>query len=561
MIGLPHWPNPKRKSRADGMDGELCVIPRVNCQLSPVMLHGGNTDTGRSFALSALWNKARTFFPRKWPHPSHLGWTVLITALITSWIDFGRLHEFRNSDSIVPVLVSLVRWTPFYWEQNRIGMLIPLLAAPLHSPFANLLFQTWLGTFAGLLASFLLLRYVVGNRPTWLAAGTIANLTVLYLWPLWMQCDWFVTQPYGVSLTLALSAFILLERASVLRWTLAIVLMLLAHWVNIAVFTLLVPLALLHYLLEKQQSDLTRLLPCLSLGALGGRLIMQTSPYQSTHLDLIRPAEWPSAWAHLFRAAHKMMPPNPFQLLWLIIPAVTAVVLLLVLPTLQARRHFQIAAVLGAAGLMNWLFVGTIIWVRSNSYDPRYVYPALLFGMAALAVLEVPPLEMAVGSNRALTILAILIFVTVGYRYGRPSVAQVRRAVDQHFGYMTEEILNTRATVVAGNYWTVWLAVFHADLVLYQRGEQGVVYGLTERSSVTDPLWADIPRDQLCVAVPVGDVQASKYMDRVHIHFTQVEHHDTVNIFKLGDESSCQRSSKIEPPLQWLYRHLREQID
>lgn len=526
-----------------------------------MMSHKRAIDRGRSSALSALWNKARSSFPPKWPHPSSLGWAILIAALIAGWIDFGRLLHFANSDSIMPVLASLVRWSPFFWGQNRYGMLIALLAIFIHSPFANLLFQAWLSTFAGLLASFLLLRYVVGNGPTWFAAGAVVNLTALSVVPPLYQLDWFCNQPYGVSLTLALSAFILLEKVSGVRWTLAIVLILLAHWVNIALPMLLVPLVVLHYLMERKQPDLSRLLPCLSLGALGGWLLMRIAPYPgSTSGGLIPPSEWPGALARLVRTTHEFLLPHAFQLLWLI-PAVAAVTLLLVLPSFRARRYFQIAAVLAATGLMNWLLIGTTRWLQMNHYCPRYTYPALLFGMAGLAVLEVPALEMGVGSKRALAILAILTFATVSYRYGWPSVEQVRRDLDQRFGRMTEQILATRATVIAGDYWAVWPAVFHANLALHDRGRRELVYGLTYRSSVTDSLWADIPQDELCVAAPVGDAQARGYMALAGIRFTRVENHDTVDIFKLADDSSCHQSSKTKTPQQWLYEHLHERTD
>ena len=41
-------------------------------------------------------------------------------------MSLGRLHEFHSADSILPVLVSLPRWTPFFWQQDRFGMLVPL---------------------------------------------------------------------------------------------------------------------------------------------------------------------------------------------------------------------------------------------------------------------------------------------------------------------------------------------------------------------------------------------------------------------------------------------------
>ena len=91
-------------------------------------------------------------------------WTVTVLAAL--WIDFGAFHRLHNSDSIVPVLVSLFRWTPFYWEQDRLGMLVPLLAIPFRNPLANLLAQSAFNVFCGLAAFFLCARYVV--RRAWL---------------------------------------------------------------------------------------------------------------------------------------------------------------------------------------------------------------------------------------------------------------------------------------------------------------------------------------------------------------------------------------------------------
>ena len=66
---------------------------------------------------------------------------MVLAALLAVWIDLSPIHRFHNSDSLIPVLMSLDRWTPFYWEQNRFGMLVPLLALPFRDPFANLLVQ------------------------------------------------------------------------------------------------------------------------------------------------------------------------------------------------------------------------------------------------------------------------------------------------------------------------------------------------------------------------------------------------------------------------------------
>jgi hypothetical protein len=124
--------------------------------------------------------------------------------------------------------------------------------------------------------------------------------------------------------------------------------------------------------------------------------------------------------------------------------------------------------------------------------------------------------------------------------------------------HMTGEILATRAMVLAGDYWTVWPAVFHANLVLSERGEHEIIYGLTNRSFVTDPLWVDVPRDQLCVAAPVRDIGSPEHQEEVlymagaGFHFSRIERHDTLDIFELGDLSRCNRYSKRDP--RWFRR-------
>src|SRR5437868_1336805 len=103
---------------------------------------------------------------------------LAICALTALWIDFTRLHLGQNSDSIVPILVSLQRWTPFYWEQSRFGMLVPLLALPFRHPLANLLVQDFLMIFAGLAAIGLLVRFFVRSQ-AWFAAACLSCLVFL----------------------------------------------------------------------------------------------------------------------------------------------------------------------------------------------------------------------------------------------------------------------------------------------------------------------------------------------------------------------------------------------
>ena len=140
-----------------------------------------------------------------WPH-------LLACCVLAVWIDLGRHHRFENADSIIPILVSLQKWTLFYWEQRRFGMLIPLLAMPARSPLSNLLVQNALTIFAGLAAGLLLARHCVGGRE-WPLVGWLGNTLMLWLSPDDYRRRLLGTsQPYGAALALA-SAGLLLARA------------------------------------------------------------------------------------------------------------------------------------------------------------------------------------------------------------------------------------------------------------------------------------------------------------------------------------------------------------
>ena len=69
---------------------------------------------------------------------------ILVVLLLTMAMDLGTIHARHHADSLVPVMLSLHRWTPFYWEQDRFGMLVPLLARPFSHPLFNLLVQSGL---------------------------------------------------------------------------------------------------------------------------------------------------------------------------------------------------------------------------------------------------------------------------------------------------------------------------------------------------------------------------------------------------------------------------------
>ena len=77
---------------------------------------------------------------------------LLLVGATAAWMNLASLHESEHADSLLLVLVSTQRWTPFYWGQDRFGMLLPLLAMPVRQPVLNMVVQGFLSTVAVLLA-------------------------------------------------------------------------------------------------------------------------------------------------------------------------------------------------------------------------------------------------------------------------------------------------------------------------------------------------------------------------------------------------------------------------
>ena len=149
------------------------------------------------------------------------------------------------------------------------------------------------------------------------------------------------------------------------------------------------------------------------------------------------------------------------------------------------------------AALMNWLAVGSLEWVRLNQYAPRYSLPSLLMLAVAAGIVFAAPMRRRSTSLCAAAWLGVYALALLSY--GRPSLDGVKVRLDLRWGAMTFEVVRSGARVVAGEYWTVWPAVFHANYTLHGSGAPQV-FGLTYRSAATNDLWlgrGPIPREEL----------------------------------------------------------------
>src|SRR5207249_4744853 len=155
------------------------------------------TNAGRHSALGAIRRLADVRIA-----------TAFLVCTTAAWMSLGTLHDSQHADSLLLSLISTQRWTPFYWGQDRYGMLVPLLAMPIRDPLRNLIVQGYLTTAAALLLPFLVARFLTAVPRQWFAIGTLTNVLFLFFASSDVQFDWLVNQPYGVAMAFGFASLL-----------------------------------------------------------------------------------------------------------------------------------------------------------------------------------------------------------------------------------------------------------------------------------------------------------------------------------------------------------------
>ncbi|HUR53015.1 MAG TPA: hypothetical protein VMZ71_02710, partial [Gemmataceae bacterium] len=154
------------------------------------------------------------------------------------------VHRLHTSDSLIPVLASLYAWEPFFWEQDRVGMLWPLLASPIRDPFANALAQTAAVIFCTLLVPLLLGLVLFRRRDVAPLAAGVVNVWYLAAAPEMFVQNHFVSSYHSSATAIACAALLLLrDGGGWWRWVVGGLLLAVAHWVYVAVVVFVLPVA------------------------------------------------------------------------------------------------------------------------------------------------------------------------------------------------------------------------------------------------------------------------------------------------------------------------------
>jgi hypothetical protein len=449
-------------------------------------------------------------------------WVALLVCAIAAWIGLGRLHAFQDSDSLLPVLVSVQRWTPFFWGQDRFGMLVPLLVMPIHHPLANLLVQGLVMTVAALLVPFLVARHL--GSPHWFAVGALANALILSFLSRYLQFAWLVAQPYALSITLATLGLVAAETATIPGTLAAAVLMLLAHWINLGICILVFPL-----LLAGGRASVRGLLA--AVVGLAGGAAMQTLGVPQTIEGLVAAPDWPHAWFMLARTMSSQIA-HPVSLAFVVAATFAGAVRSIRAGSTKAVWSLGAAALVGC---LYWLVVGTFRHVQASDYLARYVLPSVVLFAVSIAIGLIALVEQGSKPAVVASIAAAALTIAAVASYGVPSIGRLRRTIDREFGAMTPYVEMTGATVIVGDYWTVWPAVFHANLASYGQAGRHVVFGLSYRSDATNPLWWSLVEKQTIVLAGSRlDNAVGSELARLPVRARFVEFTGPVSIFVAG---------------------------
>jgi len=455
---------------------------------------------------------------------------VVVFAVV--WIDLGPIHRFHQTDSLLPVLASCYKWTPFFWRQNRLGALVPLLAFPFRDPWINLFIQAGLNSFLGLLAIFLAARYV-GGRRRWIAGGAIAAL-LLVCWPQQRIFNYLIAhQEYGSALGLGFAALLLLAnedgRRGRLKFALGVGCLFCALWVNYATAIILGAVVVWRWLfggsfgtdwctlraagLRRGLKSLAQKEPPKTLLMIAGILIlwMGLSLFSSHSQEYAKlnlgSGQW-RAYATLAANTWRHFLSGTLWKEWMAV----FLVALISLFSRAGRRALRASAVaagcLFAAAVCHFAVIGMLDWVAHNGFNPRYATTSVIMLQCAVAVFAGMQWHTVLGDRKAAIATAgliIVLAVAVVLKFGPPSPRGVRVILDKRFGTCTNDVLTSGCTHICGDFWKVWPAVFHVNMVLHEQGSRRRVWGITNRSEPTQDKWRTIPMEQWRVAVPIKD--------------------------------------------------------
>jgi hypothetical protein len=432
-----------------------------------------------------------------WLAPALLFAALLFIAVT---INFSGIQAGHDSDSVLMAFISIDRWTPFYWGDNRYGMPIPLLASFIRDYRWNLLFQTQILTLAalGVVCSMNLFFLHASETPVVARLGA-ACLSMPVFFVLFRPGSeltrvYLLAHPYEISLAICLLATAMVLRVrghAAVRLPAALVLAALALWLNYSSIAVLgVLLAVLPARQRTWRETLVeRAIALAGTGFLAAVLRLWAAQFPNMGAVVRTPvAEWSRTALRLWEGT-LMHVVYPWVLAGLLAAAIAAGLLL------RRRQWFETRDLWGF-GLTAALFAAAVSvtdWPMRNDYQPRYwTVPLTLVVVAAAAYPAralFEGLRAVIGSKVLTAAIVAMLLVTAGIQaFGFPSARRALEAMDSATGTWFAEAEGLGCTHLLGNYRMAWNTAFYG-----RAHGRNPKYAITLRSEVVRDEWDRVP--------------------------------------------------------------------
>lgn len=477
---------------------------------------------------------------------------TVFTGVLTVCINFSSIHAYHNADTLIPALASLQYWTPYYWGQERLGLLFAFLAQPIKSPLYNLLFQTQCSILCAVLSLYFMSK-LFQKKMSNFSSTLLALITIVLFFSSFEQFRFFVAHPeYCQAMAFGFGGILLFDnvegKAFLIRCGAGFLFFLIAGWINISIFILLIPMIIVFRFFECEKeakpaspelagkwsirSFLRRELSRAHTWSIGAIILANAIAlygakhsiyYQAWKYKILPLMKWPQVWELLLLETW-----NDYYAtgLYIVILAMLGTGLFLSwkkeLHVFHQNLHILFAAT--ASSAMYTGFLGTLSWIYGNSSRSRYMIPVVIISIVAASSILMNGTQIYLKRKQIRGLIVFLCFLslfTVIATYSIHTISGVRtvfdspdwghlslidnqlqnnRLEDVHYGLVAEEIVKYRITHCIGNYWNVWPSVFKANLLLYERGLNHRVFGITNRSQPSSQLWANESSDKMVIA-------------------------------------------------------------
>lgn len=415
--------------------------------------------------------------------------TFAVVIALVVWAAVRSLH-LLNADALLPALISTQELTFFYWGQDRLGSVVPLLAAPISDVRWNLAAQNlvlgvgWFGLIA-LAAANHLAGTCRRVSPVVLAAATAAagGLSMVLL-PTASLHVFAFEQQYAIALLLHVIGLFAVTRRGVRWWVVGATLVVAGSMINPSL-VLYVPVIVVLPGVAVRSAPAVR-----ALGVAVGALVLTTlasalfgdetgantgynefSPRRSWHnLDDALAGVWDSVRG------------------WPVVLAALLVGAVLVNARHVVGRRLAITYLGAPVFALGWtvLFSGNH-WVATNNLYPRYFFPMFAAGLLLITA-SVTELVRTSAERwtrppaRGLPAAALVVAVVVTVATPVLGVWALTRVDIDALDAAEPGVVAARehdVDLVTGDYWGVWPTVIAA------RADGLDVLGLAYRATST----------------------------------------------------------------------------